>query len=61
MGGPSKRLVWVQIDGVGDLSVSRYANKTPLMEAFTPFLDLVARAGANGMCDPVEPGLACAA
>ena len=59
MGGPSKRLVWVQIDGVGDLSVSRYANKTPLMEAFTPFLDLVARAGANGMCDPVEPGLAC--
>ena len=44
MGGPSKRLVWVQIDGVGDLSVSRYANKTPLMEAFTPFLDLVARA-----------------
>ena len=53
------RVVWVQLDGLGDLSVEKYGHRTPLCEAFTPFLDLLARAGSSGLCDPVEPGLAC--
>ncbi|QDZ24151.1 phosphoglycerate mutase [Chloropicon primus] len=53
------RVVWVLIDGLGDLSINEYEGNTPLAEAFTPFLDLVARAGASGLMDPVEPGLAC--
>lgn len=32
---------------------------TPLALARTPALDALARAGLNGLMDPVEPGLAC--
>ena len=32
---------------------------TPLSVSSTPVLDAIARAGANGLIDPVEPGLAC--
>ena len=57
--GDRAALVWVLLDGLGDLSVEDFDGRTPLAAAFTPFLDCVARAGYNGLCDPVEPGLAC--
>ena len=53
------RVVWVQIDGVGDVSINQFQGKTPLCAAFTPFLDTLARSGCTGLVDPVEPGLAC--
>ncbi|ETV93187.1 hypothetical protein H310_12791 [Aphanomyces invadans] len=59
-------VVFVLIDGIGDMSmdVSKYhsAHATPgttLQAAHTPAMDAIARAGLNGLLDPVEPGMAC--
>ena len=65
----------VLIDGVGDVELSEregpasrspsssssvsVVTRTPLSMAAIPVLDTVARVGANGLIDPVEPGLAC--
>ncbi len=57
MAGPP-RVLLVLIDGVGDV-VLHGQHATPLSLAETPVLDVVARVGANGLIDPVEPGLAC--
>ena len=54
----SPRVLLVLIDGVGDVALHG-KHETPLSLAETPVLDVVARMGANGMIDPVEPGLAC--
>ena len=40
-------------------STSTSTTATPLSVSSTPVLDAIARAGANGLIDPVEPGLAC--
>lgn len=55
----NKRVAFVLIDGLGDVSIPRYGYKTPLQVAKTPSLDAIAAAGVNGLMDPVEPGLAC--
>ncbi len=52
------RVLLVLIDGVGDVALQG-RRATPLSLAETPVLDVVARVGANGLIDPVEPGLAC--
>jgi 2,3-diphosphopglycerate-independent phosphoglycerate mutase len=52
------RVLLVLIDGVGDVALHGQ-RATPLSLAKTPVLDMVARVGANGLIDPVEPGLAC--
>ena len=52
------RILWILLDGVGDVSTTA-ASRTPLELARRPYLDAVARAGLNGLCDPCEPGLAC--
>lgn len=54
-----RRVAFVLIDGLGDVSIPRYGYKTPLQVAETPSLDAIAAAGVNGLMDPVEPGLAC--
>lgn len=62
MGGaqhPKKRVAFVLIDGVGDVSIPKFGYKTPLEAARLPNLDTVASAGVNGLMDPVEVGLAC--
>jgi len=54
-----RRLAFVLIDGIGDISIPELGNRTPLEAADTPHLDRIAGAGWNGLLDPVEPGLAC--
>ncbi|KAL6961062.1 hypothetical protein U1Q18_038825 [Sarracenia purpurea var. burkii] len=56
---PRRRIAFVLIDGVGDVSLPRFAHKTPLQVAKVPNLDGIASAGVNGLMDPVEVGLAC--
>lgn len=62
MGGPEqpkKRVAFVLIDGLGDVSLPRFGYKTPLQAAKIPNLDAIASAGVNGLMDPVEVGLGC--
>lgn len=54
-----RRVVLVLVDGLGDVSIPSLVFQTPLQAAATPNLDIIARAGINGLMDPVEPGLAC--
>ncbi|GJT60793.1 probable 2,3-bisphosphoglycerate-independent phosphoglycerate mutase [Tanacetum coccineum] len=56
---PCKRVVFVLIDGLGDVSFQRFGYKTPLEAAKVPNLDAIASAGVNGLIDPVEVGLDC--
>lgn len=56
---PRKRVAFVLIDGLGDVSLPRLGYKTPLQAAKLPNLDGIASAGVNGLMDPVEVGLAC--
>ncbi|GAV60056.1 Metalloenzyme domain-containing protein/PhosphMutase domain-containing protein [Cephalotus follicularis] len=56
---PKRRVAFVLIDGVGDVSLPRLGFKTPLQAAKVPILDAIASAGVNGLMDPVEVGLGC--
>ncbi|KAL8240822.1 hypothetical protein R6Q59_014177 [Mikania micrantha] len=56
---PRKRVAFVLIDGLGDVSIPRFGYKTPLEAAKVPNLDAIASAGINGLMDPVEVGLGC--
>ncbi|KAJ0668854.1 putative phosphoglycerate mutase (2,3-diphosphoglycerate-independent) [Helianthus annuus] len=56
---PRKRVAFVLIDGLGDVSIPRFGYKTPLEAAKVPNLDAIASAGVNGLMDPVEVGLGC--
>ncbi|MED6147146.1 hypothetical protein PIB30_041318 [Stylosanthes scabra] len=56
---PKKRVAFVLIDGLGDVSLPRLGYKTPLQAAKLPNLDAIASAGINGLMDPVEVGLGC--
>lgn len=56
---PRRRVAFVLIDGIGDVSLPRFWYKTPLQVAKVPNLDAIASAGVNGLMDPVEVGLAC--
>ncbi|XP_074287340.1 uncharacterized protein LOC141612459 [Silene latifolia] len=58
-GNPKRRVAFVLIDGLGDVSIPRFGYKTPLEVANVPNLDAIASAGVNGLMDPVEPGLGC--
>ncbi|CAK7335131.1 unnamed protein product [Dovyalis caffra] len=54
-----KRVAFILIDGLGDVSLPRLGYKTPLQAANVPNLDAIASAGVNGLMDPVEVGLGC--
>ncbi|KAK6230762.1 hypothetical protein QUC31_002280 [Theobroma cacao] len=56
---PKKRVAFVLIDGLGDVSIPRFGYKTPLQAANIPNMDAIASAGVNGLMDPVEVGLGC--
>ncbi|CAL5367473.1 unnamed protein product [Camellia sinensis] len=56
---PKRRVAFVLIDGLGDVSLPRLGYKTPLQVAKVPHLDAIASAGVNGLMDPVEVGLGC--
>lgn len=62
MGKPEqvkKRVAFVLVDGLGDVSIPMFGLKTPLQAAKIPNLDAIASAGVNGLMDPVEVGLGC--
>jgi 2,3-bisphosphoglycerate-independent phosphoglycerate mutase len=44
----TKKVVFVLIDGLADLSISSIGNKTPLEFAKTPNMDKIACNGING-------------
>ncbi len=52
------KLIYVVIDGMGDLPVRELDNLTPLEAADTPNLDFLARKGKTGLMYTVEKGLA---
>lgn len=58
-GEVKKRVAFVLIDGLGDVSIPKLGYKTPLQVANIPNLDAIASAGINGLMDPVEVGLGC--
>ncbi|WIA32441.1 hypothetical protein OEZ86_003263 [Tetradesmus obliquus] len=53
------KVILVIVDGVGDVTIPAFGDRTPLQVAHTPNLDCIAAAGLNGLVDAVEPGLAC--
>ncbi|KAB5561072.1 hypothetical protein DKX38_006029 [Salix brachista] len=56
---PKRRVAFILIDGLGDVSLPRLGYKTPLQAANVPNLDAIASGGVNGLMDPVEVGLGC--
>lgn len=43
-------------DGMADLPIERLGNKTPIQVAHTPYLDLLASKGQNGLLDTIPEG-----
>ncbi|KAL6045323.1 Metalloenzyme domain-containing protein [Balamuthia mandrillaris] len=54
-----QKVVFILIDGLGDVSLPSLGNKTTLEHADVPHMDGLAAGGLNGLLDPVEVGLAC--
>jgi 2,3-bisphosphoglycerate-independent phosphoglycerate mutase len=53
-----KKILYVVLDGLGDLPVKELGNKTPLEAAFTPQMDKLAQKGRTGLVYPVGRGIA---
>lgn len=52
------KLIYVVIDGMGDLPIKELGNETPLGTADTPNLDELARNGKTGLMYTVDKGIA---
>ncbi len=52
------KLLFVAIDGMGDLPIEALGNKTPLEAALTPHLDSLAKKGKTGLLYSVKKGVA---
>ena len=44
-------------DGMADEPVAKLGNKTPLQFANTPYMDMLAQKGQNGILDTIPPGM----
>jgi 2,3-bisphosphoglycerate-independent phosphoglycerate mutase len=53
-----KKILYIVLDGLGDLPIKELGNKTPLEAAFTPNLDRLAQKGKTGLVYPVAKGIA---
>lgn len=53
-----KKLIYVAIDGMGDLPIKALDNKTPLEAAETPNMDAIAKNGQTGLMYSVKKGVA---
>jgi len=51
------KIIFIVLDGLGDLAYDFFDNKTPLEYANTPNLDYLAKKGSCGMLDVLRPGL----
>ncbi len=52
------KLIYVVIDGMGDLPIKDFDNKTPLEAAETPNMDFLSERGKTGLMYPVKKGIA---
>ncbi len=52
------KLIYVAIDGMGDLPLAELGNKTPLEAAETPNMDFLAKNGKTGLMYTVRKGIA---
>jgi len=53
-----KKIIYVVLDGLGDLPISELGAKTPLEAAFTPNMDRLAQKGKSGLVFPVARNIA---
>ncbi|MBU1125119.1 MAG: 2,3-bisphosphoglycerate-independent phosphoglycerate mutase [Candidatus Omnitrophica bacterium] len=53
-----KKILYVVLDGLGDLPLSQLNDKTPLEAALTPHMDRLAQRGKTGIVYPVGKGIA---
>lgn len=53
-----KKILYIILDGLGDLPLKELNNKTPLEAALTPNLDRLAQKGKTGIVYPVARGIA---
>jgi len=53
-----KKILYIVLDGLGDLPVEELGNKTPLEAAYTPNLDRLAKEGKTGLVYPVKEDIA---
>lgn len=56
---PKIKVIFILIDGIGELSLVHLSNQTLLQSIELPHYNLIAASGLNGIMDPVETGLAC--
>ncbi|MFA5099436.1 MAG: alkaline phosphatase family protein [Candidatus Omnitrophota bacterium] len=55
---PLKKIIYIILDGLGDLPLSQLGGKTPLEAAATPHLDRLAQQGITGTACTFSPGIA---
>jgi len=53
-----KKIIYIVLDGLGDLPIKELGDKTPLEAAFTPNMDRLAQRGRTGLVYPVGKGIA---
>ena len=53
-----KKILYIVLDGLGDLPIKELNNKTPLEAAVTPNMDRLAQKGKTGIVYPVAKGIA---
>ena len=53
-----RKILYIVLDGLGDLPIKELGNKTPLEAALTPNMDRLAQKGKTGIVYPVERGIA---
>jgi 2,3-bisphosphoglycerate-independent phosphoglycerate mutase len=53
-----KKILYIVLDGLGDLPIKELNNKTPLEAALTPNMDRLAQKGKTGLIYPVKKGIA---
>ena len=53
-----KKILYIVLDGLGDLPIPELDNKTPLEAANTPNMDRLAKSGHTGILYPVDKGIA---
>ncbi len=58
LGSFALKLIYVIIDGMGDLPIEELGNKTPLEAADTPYMDFLAKRGKTGLMYTVGKGIA---
>lgn len=53
-----KKILYIVLDGLGDLPIKELGDKTPLESALTPNMDRLAQKGKTGIVYPVAKGIA---